>query len=318
MFHLKAIKEVEEVEVVAVADPNRSRMEGVRRKSGAKRGYLDFKELLHDSNVDAVAVNTPPRFHEEMVLESLAAGKHVLCEKPLARSVRGCQNIKTAQEVTGLVVLPVHNYAFTPCLGTAMDEIGKEQIGKVEKVELRFDNNLGSYRSRTDFRLREEYSIVEDLLPHVLSVIHVLVAPVTELGDAKGWRKSHEVVDNLSLSLRAKDGVELECAMNWTSLIPGFKVEVLGTEGKLDMDLMKFPYRVNADSKTGKKTYDKSGLGKYLDLIQLKHPAFRIQYRHFVDVVDGAEAPRFTIEDEVTMLRLMNEVVNQLSETSIS
>ena len=109
MFHLKTIGEVDVVEVTAVADPNEKRMEDVRRKAGAPRGYLDYRELLSDQGVDAVAVNAPPRFHEAMTLDAVRAGKHVLCEKPLARSVEGCRHIQEAQTGTGLVVHPVHH-----------------------------------------------------------------------------------------------------------------------------------------------------------------------------------------------------------------
>jgi predicted dehydrogenase len=318
MFHLKAIEEVEEVTVVAVADLDRARMEDVRRKSGAERGYTDPNELLSDPDVEVVAINTPPRFHEETAVEALRAGKHVLCEKPLAQSVEGCARIKEAQGGSGLVVLPVHNYAFTPCLETARGIIMSGEIGKIQRIKLKFDNNLWSYGPKTDFRMRDEFSIVEDLLPHVLSVVHAFTGPVGNLEEARGWKRSHDVLDDLSLVLAAEDGVRVEGSMNWTSLIPAFKTSVEGESGRLDMDLMKFPSRVSVESPEGKRKLDDRGLGQYLDLVRLRHPAFVGQYRHLVGVVEGSEAPRFTVDDEMGMLRVMGEVVEFLSETDIS
>ncbi len=317
MFHLKAIEEVEEVGVTAVADLSEERAEEVRRRAGAERRYTDYRELLSDPEVDAVAVNTPPRFHEEMVLESIRGGKHVLCEKPLAQSVEGCVHIRDAQEASGLVVLPVHNYAFTPCLETALGVIGSGEVGGVERIGLRFDNNLWSYGPKTDFRIEETFSIVEDLLPHVLSVAHVLGTTVNEVKRARGWRKSYKVIDNLSL-LGAGDEVELDCSMNWTSLIPAFNVDISGDSGSIRMDLMKRPYRVSIESPKGKRSVDKKGLRKYLDIIRLKHPAFEEQYRHFHGLVEGSEPARFTIDDEIAMLLVMEEVERLLSETDIS
>lgn len=317
MFHLRAIEGVDKVEVTAVADLSEERAEDVRRRAGAERGYTDYRELLSDPDVDAVAVNTPPRFHEEMVLDSLGAGKHVLCEKPLARSVEGCVHIGDAQESSGLVVLPVHNYAFTPCLETALGVMRSGEIGGVEGIGLRFDNNLWSYGPKTDYRLEETFSIVEDLLPHVLSVAHVLGAAINKVEQAEGWRKSYKVVDNLSLSARG-GGVELDCSMNWTSLIPGFNVEVSGDSGSIRMDLMKRPYRVSIETPKGKRTIDEKGLRKYIDIIMLKHPAFEWQYRHFHGLVQGTEPARFTIDDEIGMLGAMEEVERLLSENDIS
>jgi predicted dehydrogenase len=317
MFHLKAIEEVEEVAVTAVADLNGERVEGVRRKAGAERGYTDYRELLSDPDVDTVAVNTPPRFHEEMVVESLRAGKHVLCEKPLAQSVEGCVHIKDAQESSGLIVLPVHNYAFTPCLDRALDVIGSGEIGAVKRIGLRFDNNLWSYGPKTDYRLEGMFGIVEDLLPHVLSVAHVLGGALNKVEQARGWKKSYRVVDNLSLS-GTSSGVELDCSMNWTSLIPAFNVDVSGDSGRIQMDLMKRPFRIAVESPKGKRSIDKEGLKKYLDLVRLKHPAFEGQYRHLHGLVRGSEPIRFTIDDEIGMLRIMGEVERLLSETDIS
>jgi hypothetical protein len=106
--------------------------------------------------------------------------------------------------------------------------------------------------------------------------------------------------------------------MNWTSLIPGYKVEVAGDSGAMEMDLMKAPHRVTVKSPAGRRVFDKKGLGKYLELARLRHPAFRDQYRHFAAVVEGSESPRFTVDDEAEMLGLMAEVVGRLDETDIS
>ena len=317
MFHLKAIEEVDEVTVTAVADLNERRVEEVKRKARAERGYTDYRELLSDPDVDTVAVNTPPRFHEEMVVESLGAGKYVLCEKPLARSVEGCVHIRDAREASGLIVLPVHNYAFTPCLDRALDVIGSGEIGEVKRIELRFDNNLWSYGPKTDYRLEGMFGIVEDLLPHVLSVAHALGATFNEVERARGWKKSYKVVDNLSL-LGTSGGVELDCSMNWTNLIPAFKVDVSGDSGRIQMDLMKRPFRIVVESPRGRRSIDKEGLTKYLDIVRLKHPAFVGQYRQLHNLVEGSEPARFTIDDEIGMLRIMGEVERLLSETDIS
>ena len=312
MFHLRAIEVVEGVSVAAVADMDGSRMEEVRGKCGAARGYLELGELLADPDVDAVAINTPPRFHEDMVVEALEAGKHVLCEKPLSRSVEGCERIIEAQGDGGLVVMPLHNYGFTPALETAEKILEAGEIGGIRKVFLSFDNNLRSYGSRTDFRLEERYAIVEDILPHVLSVVHVLVDSPLSVRDALGWSRSYKVVDNLSVSMRA-GVVDVECDMNWTSLIPRFSIDVEGDGGSLSMEPMKFPYKVTVRTPRGERTEDKPGLGKYLDVARLRHPAFRRQYEHLAAVVAGSEEPRFTVEDEVEMLRVMDRVVRLLT-----
>jgi predicted dehydrogenase len=318
MFHLKAIGDVDVVEVTTVADPNKKRMEDVKKKVKASQGYLDYRELLSDPDVDAVVVNTPPRFHERMTLEAVRAGRHVLCEKPLALSVEGCRHIQQAQTATGLVIHPVHNYAFTPCLEKGLQLIAAGEIGELTGLQLRFDNNLWSYGSKTDFRLKDDRGIVEDLLPHVLSVVTSFTSAPFNLRGVKGETKRYGVIDNLSVSLDSHEGVNVECHMNWTSLIPTYKVEAHGESGHMEMEMMKAPYKVSVETPTGRRTLDKKGFSKYLDLIRLKHPAFVEQYRHFASIVEGSEEPKFTVEDEVMMLGLMEDVKSRLVETSKS
>jgi predicted dehydrogenase len=161
--------------------------------------------------------------------------------------------------------------------------------------------------------MRDEFSIVEDLLPHVLSVVQAFTGPVRGVEEARGWRKRHDVMDDLSLVLTTEDGVRVEGSMNWTSLIPSFKASVEGESGRLEMDLMKFPYRVSVESPEGKRKLGERGLVQYLDLIRLRHPAFVGQYRHLVGTIEGSEAPLFTVDDEIGMLRVMEEVVDRLS-----
>ena len=314
MFHLNAISKVEDIKVVAVADPNEDRLLEVKRKSGALRAYNDYRELLGDVEVEAVAINTPPRLHEPMIIDALRAGKHVLCEKPIARSVDQYKNIQTVMNETGNNVIPVHNYSLSPNLLTAKEIIDSGELGEMRQVALRFDNNLWSYRSKTEFRVEDQYGVVEDLVPHVLSVVLVLKCEELSLLDAKAWKRRYPVYDNVSITMEDGRGVMFDCSMNWTSLIPGFDIDIVGDDGVITMDMMKFPYRVNIKSKMRSTVLDKKGFGKYIEIMKFNHPAFRKQYEHFKDIVKGNVEPTFTMESEIEMLRLMDEVTLKLAE----
>ena len=314
MFHLNAIAELDEVNVVAVADPNRKNMEEVKQKSGASDGYLDYHELLENPRVKAVAINTPPRFHEEMIVESLKAGKYVLCEKPVAKSVESFNRIKKTMDDTGLLVIPVHNYSLTPCLISAHEVIENGEIGALKQVSMSFDNNLWSYRSKTEFRVEDQYGIIDDIMPHVLSVVYTFSNPSLKLLKVEAWKKRYPVIDNLMIVLQDEMGVLYDCKMNWTSMVPRFDMEIKGEFGSIEMDLMKKPYKVNINSNGNSRVMDKKGIGKYIEIAKFKHPAFQKQYLHFVSVVEGVEKPEFSIDDELHMTSIMNEVTQIVSK----
>ncbi len=309
MFHLRAVREISEIEVAAVSDIDEKLMREAADRCGAK-AYSDYHELLSDPDIDGVAINTPPRLHEEMVLDALSNGKHVLCEKPLSDTVEGCVRIGEAQNESGLAVLPAHNYAFTPCLTRLTDLVDSGTVGGVRKLTLAFMNNLKTYRPQTDFRTTSGDGVVMDVLPHILSVSKQVAGTAVDVKELRWWCDDYPVCDNMETTLVTDRGVDLECSMSWTKLVPMFSVEVHGYDGRLEAELMMKPYRVSLENRGRKKVYSDRGLGWYLDLVRFKHPSFRNQYLHFYRLASGLESPRITVDDEIHIL----EVIEKISE----
>ena len=319
MFHLNAIDSLEQIKVVSVSDLSEDRMTAVKNSCGAEHAYEDYSELLKSPDVDAVVINTPPRFHERMVLEAIEAGKHVLCEKPLAQTVEGCLRIREAQKSVGVVVLPAHNYAFTPSL-LKMEEIFNEGgIGEVRRAETEFENNLRLYRSRTNFRVNEGRGVVEDVLPHVISVTSPFTGNPVDYEHLTWWCKSYKVCDNLKATLITGEDIKVDCKMSWTTLIPRFSLNVYGTEGTISTDLMISPYTVTLEKGGEKSTSKEKGLSWYLDLVRFKHPSFQREYMHFKEVIDGNAKPRITIDDEIAIITMIEKISKKLEngETTV-
>lgn len=318
MFHLNAIDSLDQVKVVSVSDLSEDRMKSVKNLCGAEYSYEDYSELLQSSDVDAVVINTPPRFHEPMVLEAIDAGKHVLCEKPLAQTVEGCLRIKEAQKSAGVVVLPAHNYAFTPSLMKMEEMFNRGEIGEIKRAEVEFENNLRLYRSRTNFRVNEGRGIVEDVLPHIISVTSPFTGNPIDYEHLTWWCKSYKVCDNLQATLITGEDIKVNCKMSWTTLIPKFSLNLYGSEGKLSTDLMISPYTVNLEKNREKLTSKEKGLSWYLDLVRFKHPSFQREYMHFKEVIDGKTMPRITIDDEIAIIMMIEKVSKKLEKGELN
>ena len=312
MFHLKAIEKVDQIEIAAVSDVSEDRMNEVRAECVASEAYLDYRQLLADDSVEAVAINTPPRFHETMVKEALDAGKHVLCEKPLAESVEGCLEIKERKEETGLAVLPAHNYAFSPSLAQMGRYLSENSIGEITSVDVAFENLLKSYRSQTNFREHSGNGVLEDVLPHILSVANPITGHIQEVKSLKWWCKDYEVCDNMETELESEKGILVNARLSWTKLRPRFSVTVNGEKGRLYTDLMINPFKLEArvDGKT--TTLKEKGVKWYLDLVQFKHPSFENQYRHFYQLVKENAPPIITIDDEINIIETIEKISKQM------
>jgi len=77
--------------LVAMVDPSAEARNAALAELGIDRGYADYKDVLQDKEVDAIVVVTPTVFHKDIVAAAAKAGKHILCEKPMAMTVAECQ-----------------------------------------------------------------------------------------------------------------------------------------------------------------------------------------------------------------------------------
>ncbi len=102
-IHVAAIKGTPDVELVAVATRNPERGRAFVAEHGGT-WYADYRDLLARGDVDAVTLCTPHDLHMPMTLDAAAAGKHVLCEKPMARTVAECDAMIAASEKAGVTL----------------------------------------------------------------------------------------------------------------------------------------------------------------------------------------------------------------------
>ena len=90
--------------LVAIASRQLERAEAQARELGVEKAHGSYEALLADSDVDAVYVSLPNELHHEWTMRAIAAGKHVLCEKPYSRSADDVQQAFAAAEAAGVVL----------------------------------------------------------------------------------------------------------------------------------------------------------------------------------------------------------------------
>lgn len=99
--HLNAYKNNEETEIAAICDVNEERARQKAKAYGAGKAYADYRQVLADPDIDAVSVCTWNNSHAEISIAALRAGKHVLCEKPLCKTVEEALAVKAAAKESG-------------------------------------------------------------------------------------------------------------------------------------------------------------------------------------------------------------------------
>uniref|UniRef100_UPI00261D2FBD Gfo/Idh/MocA family protein n=1 Tax=Trebonia sp. TaxID=2767075 RepID=UPI00261D2FBD len=126
---------VPSVAVVAVAGRDATRASAFAARHGIPRAYGSYEELLDSPAVDAVYVPLPNALHARWTLRALAAGKHVLCEKPFAANAAEAGEVLDAAQASGLVVMEGMHYRYHPLVRRLVAMIGDGAIGAVRHVQ---------------------------------------------------------------------------------------------------------------------------------------------------------------------------------------
>ncbi|MHC4509956.1 MAG: Gfo/Idh/MocA family protein [Planctomycetota bacterium] len=133
--HVEALRRLGKVEVVALAECSEDIAKSKAVLLGIDRHYGDYKELLADKQIQSVHICSPNHLHYEMAKAALEAGKHVICEKPLAISVTEAQELVELAGKKGLINALNFNIRYYPLMRQLRLMVEKGDIGQVLSVQ---------------------------------------------------------------------------------------------------------------------------------------------------------------------------------------
>lgn len=134
--HLLSWKNISEVEVVALCDRHQENLKQRTSEFGVKRTFKDFKKLLEEVDCDIVDVATRPYSHKELVFESAQAGKHILCQKPFAPTLKEAQEMIGVCEDKGVRFMICENWRWFIWFRVIKDILNSGEIGEVKYVRM--------------------------------------------------------------------------------------------------------------------------------------------------------------------------------------
>jgi len=121
--------------LLAVVEPVAEARQAACEELGIKRAYACYREALDDADVDAVVVATPTQYHREIVVAAADAGKHILCEKPMAMNAEECDEMIAAAGRVNVKLQIGFMRRFDASFGNAKERIDAGDIGKVVLVK---------------------------------------------------------------------------------------------------------------------------------------------------------------------------------------
>jgi predicted dehydrogenase len=221
--HIPALRKVEDLELVALCDRDPEKVARVAQKFQVPRSYTRFEEMLSDDEVDAIDICTPNFQHAPMAMAALEAGKHVLCERPLARSAEEAAAMVKAAKKNDRLLMCAVQHRFREDAQLLRKFVQNGDLGDL------FLAKAGWLRQRTEWdsdewrRQRREAGggVVLDLGFQMLDqALWIMGSPKVESVTASVHRRTKgEVEDSATAFLRLASGATLSLELTWGLLM---------------------------------------------------------------------------------------------------
>jgi UDP-N-acetylglucosamine 3-dehydrogenase len=307
--HLPEYHVNSEVEIAAVCDIVAERAEKMAAQYGAK-AFTDYLDVVNLDGIDAVSVCLPNYLHAPVSIAALNAGKHVLCEKPMATSQEEAEAMIQAAKANNKKLMIAHNQRFVTSHQKAKEIIEQGKLGKIYSFKTTFGHpgpegwsidGAGSW-----FFNKEQAFIgaMGDLGVHKADLMRYLLGEFTEVGAfiETNAKQNTDVDDNAVCILRTESGIIGTLAASWAYVSGGDNSTIIyGEKGTLRLEADP-EYSLIEEYRDGSVVYHK------LDKIQTNEDGGQTTSHvidHFVGSILENKEPLITGEEGMKSLQII-------------
>ncbi len=233
-----ALYNVANSELIAVMRRDIGKAADFAMRHHAKRYYSKVEELLADEEVNAVYIATPPHVHASQTIKAAEAGKHVLCEKPMAMTVAECEEMIRACRDNGVQLMVAYYRRFFPVVVKMRELLGQGKIGRPVMARTQVS---GFYHPPSDgtspWRIDPKISgggFLTDVGSHRIDLLTYLLGEFQEVAAfVDTVHFDFEVDDSSLLIMRFENGSQAIASFHWNIGASADEFEIEGTKGRL-------------------------------------------------------------------------------------
>jgi predicted dehydrogenase len=299
---VRPARQVDGVQVAAVAARDRSRAQEFASKHGIPQVHDDYDSLIADPAIDAIYNPLPNGLHAEWTEKALRAGKHVLCEKPFTANAAEAERVAAVANETGLVVMEAFHYRYHPVAEQLRTIVRSGELGELRRIStsmcipLPMPNDI-----RYDYALAGGAGMDVGCYATHMNRLVAGAEPRVVRAEAKLARPN---VDRwLRAELRYSDGLSgsMTCALFSATLL-SIRIKVSGDDGALNLfnpTGPQFGYRMTV--KTG-------GRKRRVKVDGAKTPTYVYQLTAFRDAVRDGTPVLTPPEDSIANMRVIDAI----------
>jgi len=282
-WHLDSYRKNSSCKVVAVADTDFTKAQVMAAEVGATP-YSSHAEMIAKESLAGVSICTLPSTHNDIVIDALKAGVHVLCEKHLAISVEQArQMVKTAEERKALA-LTAFKFRYFDEVMKAKELIGRGDLGKILTFRLMFGGYIDMAGTWYAEKKLSGGGVIMDNGPHATDLLRYLLGEVSSLTAYGSRVQNIDVEDTAQLVLSLENGAIGTVDLSWSNCIPSQSyLEIYAENGTilLDAEGMKYKFKSWKEWKMVPREANTKA-------------SFARQTDHFIDCINGKPPSQVT------------------------
>ncbi len=322
--HIPGFQAIDGVEVVAVCNRSEASSRKIADEFGIEKVVTDWKEIMSDPDVDAIMIGTWPDMHAELTIATLNAGKHVLTEARMAKTLEEAESmLAVSRDFPELVAQVVPSPFTLPFDKTILRMIENGDLGLLYEVIVEFSNGpLADPLAAFSWRLDHEKSGVNTLFSGIMQealmrwvrsdpewvIADGMIGTMARKDPETGQHRTVLIPDNLSVMARYPQGFKATYLFSAvSSVVQRSEVRIAGSNGALWLDLSanKLWY-----SKTGGDTYEE------VEIPANERDDWRVE-EDFVDSIrDGKPVKLTNFETGVRYMRFSQAVWDSWTDGS--
>jgi predicted dehydrogenase len=295
-------------QVTALVSGHRDKAERIGLQYGISSSsiynYENFDTIVHNQNVDAVYVALPNSMHAEYTIRAAKAGKHVLCEKPMATNVADCERMIAACKTANVKLMIAYRCHYEPTNLKAIRMIREGALGQVQAIESSFGFNIAAGEWRLSKTMAGGGPLF-DVGIYSLNACRYLTGEEPEHISAYASVIDHdgrfkEVEENLAWTMRFPSGIVASCATTYGANMAGY-FKAVGPKGWLQVD--------NAFVYEGLQLRAESQGTKIDELNPARDPSqFQAEAEHFSHCVQHNLEPQSPGEEGLRDMKYITEI----------
>ncbi len=306
-MYARAFTQCKSAELVAICDLDLSKARSLGRRWHVRSLYANCEEMLRSEDLDAVTVATPDFHHRKPVIACLKAGKHVLCEKPLATTMRDCTAIRDAVAKYDRRLMVNYGNRHKSQVYAIKQRVDAGELGKIENVYIQLREPIHKTRTLawvdkttpTFFLL----SHCTDTVMHLIGGMPQEVYARANYGVLSG--QGLETPDTVTAMLSFDNGATVTMDANW--IMPegfapqiDFTVELIGQKGAIYCDLRSRDMMLYA-KRAKSVDYDSASV----DPLGTTHGWWSNSVYYFVDCLELGVAPQPDAEQGLRVTQVL-------------